>query len=121
MATEVSKSIAKKSKREAPLCARSRIDYSRLFRSQFERKVEQLTWRRSRPKLTDNSEKFFWVSEGFVPRRTPAARTRLVEAVASLQRLRREMGRLSEMDEDYKKKKRALRAVIKELQYSLRR
>ena len=51
-----------------------------------------------------------------MPRLTPAARIRLVEAVASLQRLRREMGHLSEMDEDYKKKKRALGAVIKELQ-----
>ena len=46
----------------------------------------------------------------------PASRIRLVEAVTSLQRLRREMGRLSETDEDYKKKKRTLEAVIKELQ-----
>jgi hypothetical protein len=46
----------------------------------------------------------------------PAARIRSVEALISLQKLRREMGRLSETDEDYKKKKRALKAVIKELQ-----
>ena len=46
----------------------------------------------------------------------PAARVRLVEAVTRLQRLRREIGRLSETDEDYKKKKLALEAVIKELQ-----
>ena len=51
-----------------------------------------------------------------MPRLTPAARVRLVEAATSLQRLRREMGRLSETDEDYKEKKRALEAVIKELQ-----
>jgi hypothetical protein len=51
-----------------------------------------------------------------MPRVAPAARICLVEAVTSLQRLRREMGRLSETDEDYKKKKRALEAVIKELQ-----
>jgi hypothetical protein len=51
-----------------------------------------------------------------MPRVAPAARIRLLEAVNSLQRLRREMGRLSETDEDYKKKKRALEAVIKELQ-----
>jgi len=51
-----------------------------------------------------------------MPRLVPAARIRLVEAVTSLQRLRREMGRLSEKDEDYKKKKRILEAVIKELQ-----
>ncbi len=51
-----------------------------------------------------------------MPRVAPAERIRLVEAVSSLQRLRREMGRLSETDEDYKKKKQALKAVIKELQ-----
>jgi predicted nucleic acid-binding Zn-ribbon protein len=47
---------------------------------------------------------------------SPAARIRLVQAVRSLQRLRREMGHLSETDEDYEKKKRALEAAIKELQ-----
>jgi len=46
----------------------------------------------------------------------PTARIRLVEAITSLQRLRREMAHLSETDEDYKKKKRALEAVIRELQ-----
>jgi len=51
-----------------------------------------------------------------MPHVAPAERIRLVEAVSSLQRLRREMGRLSETNEDYKKKKRALEAVIKELQ-----
>lgn len=51
-----------------------------------------------------------------MPRLAPAARIRLVEAVTSLQRLRREMARLSERDEEYKKKKRILEAVIKELQ-----
>jgi hypothetical protein len=47
---------------------------------------------------------------------SPAARIRLVETIRSLQRLRREMGHLSETDEDYEKKKRALEAAIKELQ-----
>ena len=51
-----------------------------------------------------------------MPRLTPATRIRLLEAVTSLQRLRREMSHLSEMDEDYEKKKRALEAVIRELQ-----
>lgn len=51
-----------------------------------------------------------------MPRVPPAERIRIVQAVANLQRLRREMGRLSEKDEDYEKKKRALAAVIKELQ-----
>jgi hypothetical protein len=51
-----------------------------------------------------------------MPRIDPAARLRLLEAVRSLQRLRREMARLSETDEDYKKKKRALESVIKQLQ-----
>ena len=51
-----------------------------------------------------------------MPRVAPAERIRLVEAVSSLQRLRREMGRLSETDEDCKKKKRSLEAVIKDLQ-----
>jgi hypothetical protein len=46
----------------------------------------------------------------------PAARLRRLEAVRSLQRLRREMARLSESDEDYNKKKCALEAVIKQLQ-----
>jgi hypothetical protein len=49
-------------------------------------------------------------------RLTPAARIRLIETITSLQRLRREMARLPETDEDYKKKKRALQAAIQELQ-----
>lgn len=49
-------------------------------------------------------------------RLTPAARVRLVEALASLQRLRREMWHSSGKDENYKKKKRALGKVIKQLQ-----
>ena len=51
-----------------------------------------------------------------MPRFTPATRIRVVEALTSLQRLGREMGHLSEMDEDHKEKKRAIEAVIKELQ-----
>jgi hypothetical protein len=54
-----------------------------------------------------------------MPRVAASARIRLVEAVSNLQRLRREMGRLSETDEDYKQKKSALKAVIKELQSAL--
>jgi hypothetical protein len=46
----------------------------------------------------------------------PATRVRLVEATARLQRLRREMARLSKGDEEYEEKKLALQAVIKELQ-----
>lgn len=51
-----------------------------------------------------------------MPRVTPAARLRLLDAIASLQRLRHEMSRLSQADEDYENKKRALEKVIKELQ-----
>ena len=46
----------------------------------------------------------------------PATRMRLVEAISGLQRLRREMARLSHVDENYESKKRALQAVIQELQ-----
>jgi NAD-dependent DNA ligase len=49
-------------------------------------------------------------------RLAPATRVRLAEATARLQRLRREMARLSKGDEDYEQKKLALQAVIKELQ-----
>jgi len=45
----------------------------------------------------------------------PATRVRLVEATVRLQRLRREMARLSKGDKDYEEKKLALQAVIKEL------
>jgi predicted nucleic acid-binding Zn-ribbon protein len=48
-------------------------------------------------------------------RLAPATRIRLVEATARLQKLRREMARLSKGDKDYEKKKLALQAVIKEL------
>lgn len=50
-----------------------------------------------------------------MPRIAPAARVRRVEAISSLQRLRREMARLSETDEEYEAKKAALKAVIEEL------
>ena len=49
----------------------------------------------------------------------PARRIRLVEAISGLQRLRREMARLSQVDENYEAKKRALQAVIQKLQKSL--
>jgi len=49
-------------------------------------------------------------------RLAPAARIRLVEATARLQKLRREMACLSKGDKDYEKKKLALQAVIRELQ-----
>jgi hypothetical protein len=50
----------------------------------------------------------------------PAARIRLIEAISSLQRLRREMARLSQTDKDYDSKKRALHATIEHLRNSLR-
>lgn len=46
----------------------------------------------------------------------PAERIRLIETAIILQRLRREMGLLSETDEEYNKKKPALAAVIEKLQ-----
>ena len=49
----------------------------------------------------------------------PATRIRLVEAISGLQRLRREMARLSQVDGNYEAKKRALQAVIRKLQKSL--
>jgi hypothetical protein len=54
-----------------------------------------------------------------MPRVAPATRIRLVEAIAGLQRLRREMARLSQVDENYESKRRALQAVIQELQKML--
>ena len=39
----------------------------------------------------------------------------VVEAISGLQRLRREMARLSQQDEDYESKKRALQSTIQEL------
>ena len=48
-------------------------------------------------------------------RLVPATRVRLVEATARLQRLRREIARLSKGDKEYEEKNLALQAVIKEL------
>jgi len=46
----------------------------------------------------------------------PAARVAFVlEAVSGLQRLQHEMARLSQRDEDYESKRRALQAAIQEL------
>jgi hypothetical protein len=39
----------------------------------------------------------------------------VVESLSGLQRLQREMARVSQRDEDYESKKRALRATIQEL------
>ena len=51
-----------------------------------------------------------------MPSVAPAARVAFVlEAVSGLQRLQREMARLSQRDEDYGSKKRALQAAIQEL------
>ena len=54
-----------------------------------------------------------------MPRAAPATRIRLVEALSGLQRLRREMARLSQGDKTYESKKRALQAAIQELKKSL--
>ena len=51
-----------------------------------------------------------------MPRLAPASRIRLVEALSGLQRLRREMARLSQGDKAYNNKKRALQTAIQELQ-----
>jgi len=46
----------------------------------------------------------------------PAARAAFVlEAISGLQKLQREMARLSQRDENYESKRRALHAAIKEL------
>jgi hypothetical protein len=51
-----------------------------------------------------------------MPRVSPAARVAfVVEAISRLQRLQREMARVSQRDEDYESKKRALQAAIQEL------
>ena len=51
-----------------------------------------------------------------MPNVAPAARvTWVVEAISGLQRLQREMARLSQGDENYESKKRALRTAIQEL------
>jgi hypothetical protein len=50
----------------------------------------------------------------------PAARTRIViEAIAWLQRLQREMASLSQKGSNYEDQKRALEATIRELRKSL--
>ena len=51
-----------------------------------------------------------------MPGVAPVARVSfVVEAISGLQRLRREMARLSQRDEDYESKKRALQATIQGL------
>jgi len=51
-----------------------------------------------------------------MPSVAPAARVAFVlEAISGLQRLQREIARLSQRDEDYESKKRALQAAIQEL------
>jgi hypothetical protein len=50
------------------------------------------------------------------PNVAPAARVScVVEAISGLQRLQREMARLSQGDENYESKKRALQTAIQEL------
>jgi hypothetical protein len=51
-----------------------------------------------------------------MPSVAPGARVAfVVEAISGLQRLQREMARLSQRDESYESKKRALQAAIREL------
>lgn len=51
-----------------------------------------------------------------MPSVAPAARVAfVVESISGLQRLQREMARVSQRDENYESKKRALRATIQEL------
>ncbi|MGA8541814.1 MAG: hypothetical protein WB566_20085 [Terriglobales bacterium] len=51
-----------------------------------------------------------------MPSVAPAARAALVvESISGLQRLQREMARVSQRDENYESKKLALRATIQEL------
>jgi len=51
-----------------------------------------------------------------MPSVAPAARAAyVVESIAGLQRLQREMARVSQRDESYESKKRALQAAIQEL------
>jgi len=51
-----------------------------------------------------------------MPRVAPATRIGLIEALSGLQRMQREMVRLSQRDKRYKNKKRALQAAIQELE-----
>ena len=51
-----------------------------------------------------------------MPSVAPAARADfVVEAISGLQRLQREMARVSQQDENYELKKRALQAAIQDL------
>ena len=51
-----------------------------------------------------------------MPSVAPAARAAfVVESISGLQRLQREMSRVSQRDKTYESKKRALRATIQEL------
>jgi hypothetical protein len=51
-----------------------------------------------------------------MPNVAPAARVSyVVESISGLQRLQREMARLSQGDENYESKKRALQTAIQEL------
>jgi hypothetical protein len=51
-----------------------------------------------------------------MPSVAPAARVvSVVEAISGLQRLQREMARVSQRDENYESKKRALQAAIQKL------
>jgi hypothetical protein len=55
-----------------------------------------------------------------MPRVAPAARIRIVvEAISRLQRLQREMARLSRGNKNYASQRRALHATIQELRKSL--
>ncbi len=55
-----------------------------------------------------------------MPSVAPAARAALVaESIAGLQRLQREMARVSQRDEDYESKKQALQATIQELRKTI--
>jgi cell shape-determining protein MreC len=55
-----------------------------------------------------------------MPRVAPTARVAfIVEAISGLQRLQREMARLSQRDEDYESKQRAIQAVIRELRKTI--
>lgn len=49
-----------------------------------------------------------------MPRVVPATRIGLMQALSGLQRLQREMVRLSQRDKLYKRKKRALQAAIQD-------
>lgn len=50
-----------------------------------------------------------------MPRVAPAPRIRLVDAISNLQKLRREMARLSQTDEEFDSQRRLVQLVIQEL------